>query len=198
MLLVVGAGLAIGGSFAALDNWALNEPNSNYRSTTTVSGWSYRNQGAGQPVQHEAQWIGVALVVGGVLAIAAAVLLLVTLRRGRPVVGALAAVSGAVLFGVALTVGVSVLGDLGFAKATNDYTETVSPGLGFWLILAAGLLGIAAVVLALLTGGSASPGVESEPPTPPQGMPALPQPQQYPTQHPTQHPYQQPGRPPGY
>jgi hypothetical protein len=64
----------------------------------------------------------------------------------------MAGVAAAVLFGAAFTVTMSVLTDLGFAADTADFVQTVTPGLGFWLVLAGGVIALAATVLVLLAG----------------------------------------------
>ena len=150
--LLLAGGLALAGSFLTLDTFATHTTYPGVSDTSTVStAWSFNYQPA-TGMGSRSQYLGVPLVVGGGLALLAAVLLIVALGRPLAWARAVGAVSGAVLFGAALTVAMSVLTDLGFASTARDSVTTVSPGLGFWLILGGGVLAAGATVLTLPTG----------------------------------------------
>ena len=148
--------LAVVGSFFTLDTFSTHSTNAGAGdiSTSTNTAWSVQN--SGDPTT-QAQWLGIPLVVGGALVLVAAVLLIMALSKPLAWARPVAAAAGALLFGAALTVVMSVLGDLGFGSSTPDSVTTVSPGLGFWLVLGGGVLAIAATVCTLPIGRTSAP-----------------------------------------
>lgn len=200
VLLVLGAALAIGGSFATLDKSTESIDGSDKASvyTTVAKAWSYSNSIPGQETHSVTQLYGVPLLIGGLIAIAAAVLLLTGSGRRFPVTRVLGVTGAALLFGTTLTVVTSVVNDTQWD--TDSRSTTFGPG--FYLLTAACLLALGATALtvlgtrrpALAPGGPAQPpyAVPYQTPQPWQTAPAAPQ-QYLPPQPPPA--YQQPTPP---
>jgi hypothetical protein len=178
-LLVPGALLAIGGSFATPDKSVQylgdgEEGEPVYESVAKA--WSYSSSGATEGATSITRFSGVPLLLGGLLAIAAAVLLLAGRSRRFPLGPALGIVSAVLLLGTTLTV---------LTDAVNDTQwdgdgRTTTFGAGFSLLAVSLLLALGATmtsVLALRGPAGAFPG--SAPPAfqVPQ-QPQVPQPPQ--------------------
>jgi hypothetical protein len=172
VLLVLAAGLAIGGSFATLDVFRSHgtDPSLNDVNTTTANAWSLVYTPASD-TGDRVQYLGYALSVGALLALAAAVLLVLTGPRLATFARAAAPVAAGLLFGVTLTVAMSVLTDLGFNIHDPDFVETVSPGLGFWLVLGGCALAIAAIVITLMLPRTDQPSAPNPQVSPPPQAP---------------------------
>ncbi|MGW1667332.1 hypothetical protein [Streptomyces sp. NPDC002324] len=156
-LLILGALLAIGGSFATLDkslqylgDGGKGEPV--FESVATA--WSYSSSGATDGPTSVTQFSGVPLLLGGLLAITAAVLLLSGRSRSFPLGPALGIAGAVLLFGTSLTV---------LTDAVNDTQwdgdgRTTTFGPGFYLLTFALLLALGAAVTSVLTlRGPAAP-----------------------------------------
>jgi hypothetical protein len=199
LLLIAAAGLAVGGSFTNLDR-AINvgQPGGSQpgavESTITTSPWYYRvvdnltRNGSGN--LDMTQFFGVALAVGGALAILAGVLLLLG-KGGRPAPARpLGAAAAALLFGAVLTTEMSVVNDLQFDTAVPGGVHSTSFGPAFWLQLAAGVAALTAASLLLFATRLPARREPPDPPTPPYG---LPMPYGMPPQYGAPPPYGMPG-----
>jgi hypothetical protein len=192
-VLILGALLAIGGSFATLDKSveAIPGSKSGVVYTTVAKAWSYTSTNVGQPSHTVTQLYGIPLLIGGLLAIATAVLLLAGVSRRLPPTRILGVAGAVLLFGTTLTVATTALNDTQWD--TDSRSTTLGPG--FYLITLACLLALGATALTLLsTQRPALPALPT--PQPPQQQPwptaPAPAPQQHPAQ-PLQPPYQPPG-----
>lgn len=150
LLLCVAGGLAVGGSFGIL----VEEFERAGGQTLTLSYSSWRlTQGGTYPgkIYFQAPQFGYPLVVTGALAVLAGLWLVL----GRDSVSRLAAVVGAVaagmLAGTVSAVGMVVAADLAAVDRTAGFEATWSSGIGFWLVLGAGVAALGGCVLALLT-----------------------------------------------
>ncbi|MEH0520810.1 hypothetical protein QBA38_17565 [Streptomyces stelliscabiei] len=159
-LLILGALLAIGGSFATLDKsvqYLGGEKEGGAVYENVAKAWSYSGSGAIDKPTSVTQFSGVPLLLGGLLAIAAAVLLLTGRSRRSPLGPAFGIVSAALLLGTTFTV---------LTDAVNDTQwdgdgRTTTFGPGFYLLTVALLLALGATVttvLALRGPATAFPG----------------------------------------
>ncbi|WP_329314188.1 hypothetical protein [Streptomyces sp. NBC_01262] len=156
--------------------------------TTVAKAWSYSTTNLGDPPQSVTQLYGVPLLIGGLFAIATAVLLLAGVSRRLPLTRVLGVAGAVLLFGTTFTVATSGVNDTMWD--TDGRSTTLGPG--FYLITLACLLALGATVLTLL--GTQRPALPAKPtqPAQPQPWPTAPAPQQHPAQ-PLQPPYQPPG-----
>ncbi|WP_340377443.1 hypothetical protein U5640_21790 [Streptomyces sp. SS7] len=216
-LLLVGAALALTGSFTTLDTSkeTIGSGSSSaavYR--TVAKAWSYTTSVPGQKSHSVTQFDGVPLLVGALLAVTAGVLLLTGSGGRQPLVRVFGVTGAVLLFGTTLTVAVSTVGDGQWD--TGGRSTTFGPG--FYLLTVACVLGLATTVLTVLatrrpaTAPAAVPAPYPQPwatgPVPqayPQAYPQAPQPpaqpypqaQSYPpAQQPPPLPHQPPQQPP--
>jgi hypothetical protein len=192
-LLILGAALTIGGSFATLDKSAeyLDSRKKAAVYQTVAKVWSYSSASPGQKTISVTQLYGVPLLIAGLIAIAAAVLLLAGFGRRLPLTRVLGVAGAVLLFGTTLTVATAAVNDTQW----DTDSRTTTFGAGFYLLSFACLLALAATVLTVLgTRRPATPGpVPAHLPPQPQAQaqqpwPTAPAPQQYPAQ-PPQPPY---------
>ncbi|MFD9389476.1 hypothetical protein ACFWBB_01655 [Streptomyces sp. NPDC060000] len=190
-LLLVGAALAVGASFATLDKSAEyaegHSGDAVYR--TVAKPWSYSNAIPGQKTVEVTQFYGVPLLIGGLVAIAAAVLLLAGSGRRLPPARVLGVTAAALLLGTTLTVATAAFNDTQWDTDTRSTTL----GPGFYLLTLACLAALAATVLTVLTVlGTRRPAGPA--PAPNQYPPQAQQPWQS-AAAPRQHPPTQPPPP---
>ncbi|WP_371578615.1 hypothetical protein [Streptomyces sp. NBC_01314] len=189
-LLLLGALLAVGGSFTTLDKSVqyLSEGDKKQSVYENVAkAWSYSSWEVGGKATEVTQFSGVPLLLGGLLAVVAAVLLLT--GRRLPLGPALGVASAVLLLGTTLTV---------LTDAVNDTQwdgdgRTTTFGPGFYLLTVASLLALGATVTTVLatrrpTGafpGPARPAFPAaQPPGPAQPWQAAPGAQPYPPAQP--------------
>jgi hypothetical protein len=175
MLLVAAAGLAVGGSFENLDK-AVDIGQSGgsggtVQQTILTSPWYYRTSGTIPGALHVnlGQFFGVALSVGGLLAMLIGLLLLMGHGTRRVSIRSLGVAAAALLFGAVLATEMSVLNDLQWDGIAPAGVPTTALGPGFWLLLAAGV-GAAAAGSLLVFARREGRAVGAEPPTPPYGF----------------------------
>jgi hypothetical protein len=169
MLLIAAAGLAVGGSFENLDKAVdIGTTGGTTQQTILTSPWYYRTSGTIPGALHAdlGQFFGVALAVGGLLAILIGVLLLMGHGERRASIRSLGTVAAALLFGAVLATEMSVLNDIQWDAIAPAGVHTTAFGPGFWLLLAAGLATAAAGSLLVFVRRPA----RVEPPTPPYGF----------------------------
>lgn len=147
LLLVAAGGLAIGGSFGGL---AEEFERAGARTLTlTYTSWQLIQGGTfGGQLYFHAPRFGIPLVVAGSLTGAGGVLLALG-RWPRPVRLGTVAAAG-LLVGVVWTIGLVVAADLDAVTSGPGYAVTWRTGVGWWLVVAAGvaaLLGAAGVVV---------------------------------------------------
>ncbi|MDX2784909.1 hypothetical protein PV379_47565, partial [Streptomyces caniscabiei] len=177
-LLILGAVLAVGSSFATLDKSVqyVDEAEEQPVYETVAKAWSYTSGDIGGKTESVTQFSGALLLFGALVAVAAAVLLLTGRGRRLPL-GAGLTVGGAVLL---LGTTLSVL-----TEAFNDTQwdgdgRTTTFGAGFYLLAVAFLLALGATVTTVLAGrrpAGTHPGPARTPQpwqTPPGGAPAAP------------------------
>lgn len=155
--------LAVVGSFLPLVSGSLNRGDT-VMVRISVTGWTLRGDSpSGTPVTTfgGAAQNGIPLTIAAALLLVVVLLMLVATPRSAPPVLRAAAVTGgavvvAFFVGVLLTVGiqtgnlVSTFQPIGNAAGDRTVRTDVGLGAGFWLELVAGLLAVAAVVLAAL------------------------------------------------
>lgn len=158
-LLVVAAGLAIGGSFAALDR-AVQQiggggAGRELTQIQTTSPWHYQVVASGadgapaRDVLDTGQYFGIALVGGGLLALLFGLLLVTGQARLRPAIRPAAATAGALLVGATLATVMVVLGDQQFDTVPAQAVRVTTAQPGFWLAAAAGAVALVSVPLLL-------------------------------------------------
>lgn len=214
-LLILGALLAVGGSFATLDKTVQylgdgTEGRPLYESVATA--WSHSSTGSTDGPTSVTLFSGVPLLLGGLLAVAAAVLLLTGRSSRFPLGPVLGIVSAVLLLGTTLTVLTDAVNDTQW----DEDGRTTTFGAGFYLLTVAMLLALGATVtsvLALRGPAGALPGHAPRPfaapqataapqhwqalpaaPGAPAGMPYPAAPPAAPPSYPQSHP--QPDRPP--
>jgi hypothetical protein len=147
MLLAVAGGLAVGGSFGMLEKESEQAGNQ----TLTLSYTSWRLvQGGNYPtrIYFHAPHFGIPLVASGVLVVVGGLLLM----AGRVRIAApLAAVAAGMLVGTVWTMSMVVSADLDAVDRTAGFQLTWTSGIGFWLVLGAGVAAAIGGILALLT-----------------------------------------------
>ena len=148
-LLILGAALAVAGSFTTLDESAEHARGNSkevlYR--TVAKAWSYSNSIPGQKTISVRQFHGLPLLVSSLLvAVVAAVLLLAGVSRRLPLTRVLGVSGATLLFGVTLTVATAALSDTQWDTDTRSTTL----GPGFYLLTLASLAALAATVLSVL------------------------------------------------
>jgi hypothetical protein len=147
MLLAVAGGLAVGGSFGLLEKESEQAGNQ----TLTLSYTSWRLvQGGNYPtrIYFHAPHFGIPLVATGVLVVVGGLLMM----TGRVRIAApLAAVAAGMLVGTVWTMAMVVSADLDAVDRTAGFLLTWTSGIGFWLVLAAGVFAAIGGILALLT-----------------------------------------------
>jgi hypothetical protein len=166
LLLLVAGGLAIGGSFGTLDQEF--ERAGDETLTWTYTSWRLTQGGTvSNALYFHAPHFGVPLVVAGVLTIASGLLLVTGRGRLGQLAGPAALASAGLLAGTVWALGMVVSADLDAETSSANFELTWRSGIGFWLVLAAGVAGAAGGVTALLRGSR-----PVEPPTPRYGFPA--------------------------
>jgi hypothetical protein len=147
MLLAVAGGLAVGGSFGLLEK----ESERAGTQTLTLSYTSWRLvQGGNYPtkIYFHAPHFGIPLVATGVLVVIGGLLLMAgRLRIAAP----LAATAAGMLVGTVWAMCMVVSADLDAVDRTAGFELTWTSGIGFWLVLAAGIVAAIGGILALLT-----------------------------------------------
>lgn len=139
LLLALAGGLAVGGSFGTLAEEF--ERAGAATLTLTYTTWRLTQGGSfTQSLYFHAPHFGIPLVVAGVLAVAAGVLL--ALDPG-PVIRPLAVGAAGLLVGTVWTVGMVVSADLDAVTSGSNLRVTWSVGAGFWLVLTGGVLALA-------------------------------------------------------
>ncbi|MEU1184301.1 hypothetical protein ABZ464_43160 [Streptomyces sp. NPDC005820] len=183
-LLLLGAVLAVIGSFTTLSTsrqtFSSSSDGTVFR--TVAKAWSYTTSYPGEDTESVTQFDGVPLLIGSLLAIAAAVLLFTGSGGRQPSARVLGVTGAALLFGTTLTVAIAAIGDTQWD--TDSRSTTFGPG--FYLLVVACLLALAATVLTVLN--SRRPAVAAVPAPYPQPWPTGPVPQAYPPFQPQ--PYQ--------
>jgi hypothetical protein len=176
MLLIAAAGTAIGGSFENLDRAIDTQPGGVVQQTILTSPWYYRTFGnvpGTQPVDL-GQFFGIALAVGGMLAILCGVLLLLGQGGRLTAVRSLGAAAAALLFGAVLATEMSVVNDIQWDALAPSGEHSTAFGPGFWLLFVAGLATVAAGALLLIyPRRGPRRAARGEPPTPAYGLPAF-------------------------
>jgi hypothetical protein len=186
--LVIATGLTVGGMFPNLDHAvdrAVNSDNSPGRidSVVDTSPWYFHADSPGPPTSaiHLTQFFGIGLALGGLLALAVGVSLVLGAGRITRRLTTWGAAAAALLLGAIITTEMSAVNDaqfddyapVGSRNAPGSHVTTF--GLGFWLLLGAAVVTVVAIVLLLLRDR------RPEPPTPRFGFPApAPQPPGYP------------------
>ncbi|WP_086749133.1 hypothetical protein, partial [Streptomyces scabiei] len=185
-LLILGALLAIGGSFATLDKsvqYLGDEEKGEPVYENVAKAWSYSSWEVGGETTEVTQFSGVPLLLGGLLAIAAAVLLLTGRSRRLPLGPALGVAGAVLLLGTTLTVLTDAFNDTQW----DGDGRTTTFGPGFYLLTIASLLALGATVTTVLVGRrpagafpapsgfqAAQPPQVPQPPQPAQPWPAAP------------------------
>ncbi|HEX5114961.1 MAG TPA: hypothetical protein VFW65_07165 [Pseudonocardiaceae bacterium] len=145
LLLAVAGALAIGGSFGTLEEEF--ERAGTATLTLTYSSWRLVQGGTyTETLYFHAPHFGIPLVVAGALAITAGVLLALDIgAMTKPlVVGA-----AGLLIGTVWTVGLVVSADVDAVTSGPGLTLAWNVGIGFWLVLGAGVVALAGGVTVL-------------------------------------------------
>lgn len=172
-LLVAAAALALGGSFGAFSVYRFeSQLDVVSSSTTTTTGWGdFEEPPAEQGASAAAEILhGIPLTVGAVLALVAAVLLLMSVRRpGDPTLGRLLGTGAAgLLVGVIAVIWLELITFMRNVAANagvdSDFRSSYQIGAGGYLILVGGLAAVAAAALLMVPRRGAGPA-----PVPPYG-----------------------------
>lgn len=165
LLLLVAGGLAIGGSFGKLEEEF--ERAGDETLTLTYTSWRLTQGGSySNTLYFHAPHFGIPLVAAGVLTIASGLLLVLGRGRLGELARPAALASAGMLVGTVWTQGMVVSADLDAETRGANFQLTWTSGIGFWLVLAGGVVGAAGGVTALLGRPR-----RAEPPTPRYGFP---------------------------
>jgi hypothetical protein len=167
-LMVVAAGLAVGGSFGAFVVWRFNDlgPGPDDGEFLIMNGWWLDVIGIeappgaiGQPTLY-----GIPLSIAGGLAVPAAILLPLWPAIGRTV----SMLAGGLLVGCAASIWFSLFAELTNSRDLTAIYSAVDPGVGAWLVLAAAVVALvtACLVIALRPAGAAPYPYPFPPPGP--------------------------------
>ncbi|HEX5407333.1 MAG TPA: hypothetical protein VFX16_34100 [Pseudonocardiaceae bacterium] len=170
-LLLVAAGvLAVGGSFGTLEAEAERAGTSTL--TLTYTSWRLTQGGTyTTPIYFHAPHFGIPLVAAGALTIVGGLLLaLVGSSLARPI----ALVTTGMLVGTVWTVGLVVSADLDAVTSSASFELTWTTGIGFWLVLAGGIVAAAGGIVVLLPMTVRRRRVEPPTPVP---LPVFPPPE---------------------
>ena len=150
MLLCVAGGLAVGGSFGMLEEES--EQAGNQTLTLSYTSW-HLTQGGNYPgrIYFHAPHFGYPLVATGVIAVVGGLLLVLGRGSLARLAAPIAAVGAGMLVGTVWTMGMVVAADLDAVDKTAGFQLTWTSGIGFWLVLGAGIAAAAGGILALLT-----------------------------------------------
>jgi hypothetical protein len=164
LFLVAAGGLAIGGSFGELEEEV--ERAGAATLTLTYTSWRLTQGGSyATPIYFHAPHFGIPLVAAGVLTLVGGLLLLLGGRPSvRPGGKPIALVSAGLLVGTVWTVALVVSADLDAVTSGAGFALTWTSGIGFWLVLAAGIAAVAGSAVLLLPADIRRRRVE--PPTP--------------------------------
>jgi hypothetical protein len=148
-LLVIAGGLAVAGSFGLLEEES--EQSGNQSLTLSYTSW-HLTQGGTYPsrIYFHAPHFGIPLVATGVLVVIGGLLLVLARAPLARLAGSLAAVAAGLLVGTVWTICMVVSADLDAVDRTTGFTLTWASGVGFTLVLAAGITGAVGGILALL------------------------------------------------
>jgi hypothetical protein len=179
VLLIVTAGLAVGGSFGAFIVHHSDPGPDGSAITQSTSGWRFEITGLDVPADQlgSPPLNGVPLTLAGLLAIAAAILLLVRARDERvPAAGrGLAMLAGSLLAGTVAAVWFDLVLAVRAATSGAALWGAAEIGVGGWVILAAALLAVVAAGLVAATGAQpARPAGSPLPPYPARGPSGAP------------------------
>lgn len=167
LLLCVAGGLAVGGSFGLLEEEF--EQAGNQTLTLSYTAWKL-TQGGNYPskIYFHAPHFGIPLVATGVVVVLGGLLLVLGRGALARLAGSIAAVGTGLLVGTVWTMCMVVSADLDAVDNTPGFRLTWTSGIGFWLVLAAGIAAAAGGILALLTLRTRPPVVvaEAERPSP--------------------------------
>ena len=147
LFLAIAGGLAVGGSFGLL----VKESEQAGNQTLTLSYTSWRLvQGGNYPtkIYFHAPHFGIPLVATGVLVVVGGLLLMTGRFR---IAAPLAAAAAGMLVGTVWTMAMVVSADLDAVDRTAGFQLSWTSGIGFWLVLAAGVAAAIGGILALLT-----------------------------------------------
>ncbi|HEX4725182.1 MAG TPA: hypothetical protein VH333_21915 [Pseudonocardiaceae bacterium] len=150
MLLCVAGGLAVGGSFGMLEEES--EQAGNQTLTLSYTSW-HLTQGGNYPgkIYFHAPHFGYPLVATGVIAVIGGLLLVLGRGSLARLAAPIAAVGAGMLVGTVWTMGMVVSADLDAVDKTAGFQLTWTSGIGFWLVLGAGVAAAGGGILALLT-----------------------------------------------
>lgn len=176
-LLVVSAGVALGGSFATI--MTETQRIADGRSTTlTYTSWTLHEAGTLRvPIHFHAPHFGYPLVGSAVVLLLGAALLLFGTGRGARIAGATAAAGAGLLAGTVWAVGMATATDLDDVEHGDGFRLDWTSGLGFWLLVGAGAVAVVGGALAILAPPRPAP---IEPVTPRYGFPVIGQQYQQP------------------
>jgi hypothetical protein len=167
-LMVVAAGLAVGGSFGAFVVWRFNNlgPGPDDEALMIMNGWRFDVIGIeippgaiGQPTLY-----GIPLSIAGGLAVTAAILLPLWPAIGRTV----SMLAGGLLVGCAASIWFTLFAELANSRDLTAIYSAVDRGVGAWLVLAAAVIALvtACLVMALRPAGAAPYPYPVPPPGP--------------------------------
>jgi hypothetical protein len=144
-LLALSGVLAIVGSFLTLDTIVT----SGSTAASSNTGWTFTFLTGTNSTGSATQWLGLSLVIGGALAIVAAVMLSLGGNRPLPLAQPLAIAGAGLAFGATLTVLSTVLTDISITSKQGSGTDTVTdhPGIAFSLLIVSALCAVAVLVV---------------------------------------------------
>ncbi|HEY0803675.1 MAG TPA: hypothetical protein VGD84_01365 [Pseudonocardiaceae bacterium] len=174
LLLCVAGGLAVGGSFGVLEEES--EQAGSQTLTLTYTSW-HLTQGGNYPtrIYFHAPHFGYPLVATGVVCVAGGLMLVLGRGQLARLAGSIAAVGAGMLVGTVWTIGMVVSADLDAVDRTVNFQLTWSSGIGFWLVLAAGITAAAGGVMALVATHTRSRAPAPSPTVTPSPHPRMPE-----------------------
>lgn len=173
VLLVIAGGLAIGGTFGLLER-ETQKTDANQVLTLSYSSWKLTKGGTfDATIYFHAPHFGIPLVVGGAFTLAGGLLLMFGRGRLAELARPVSLAAAGLLIGTVWAMGMVTSADLSATHREEGFDLAWEPGIGLWLLLAAGVFAVAGGLMALFLVGPTGRTGRVEPATPRFGIPSL-------------------------
>jgi hypothetical protein len=173
VLLVIAGGLAIGGTFGLLER-ETQKTDDNQVLTLSYTSWKLTKGGTfDATIYFHAPHFGIPLAVAGAFTLAGGLLLMFGRGRLADLARPVSLASAGLLVGTVWTMGMVTSADLSATHHEEGFDLAWDPGIGLWLLLAAGVFAVVGGLMTLFLVGPTGRTARVEPATPRFGIPSL-------------------------